>query len=163
MTQDKKTHPNAWRAVPWEEDESDQGGSDVAPLTAQEAAQWRLRHRALSPWRILTCQAVAALVGALLIWIISQESVAIISWLYGAVAIILPAVFFARAIVRRASLGTLVLSEMAKLLLSVVLIAISPWLLDRVAWWPLLLAIVLTVNVYWIAPLWLGALDVSNK
>lgn len=147
----------------WRDWENDTEEGHAPPLTAEQAHRWRARHKTISPWAVLGCQAGVALLGAVMIWLILQESVAIISWLYGALAITLPAVFFARAVVRRASLGVLVFSELVKLITSVALIILAPWVLTSVAWWPLLLAIVLTVNMYWIAPLWLGRFGVSNK
>lgn len=139
-------------------DTSDPAWEDAfpAPLNAAQAARWRAGHRRISPLAIVACQAILALLGGGILWGVGQDSAAIISWFYGAAAIALPAAGFAALVVRQPSLGVLVLGELGKLLVSVVLLALAPWMLGEVAWSMLLLAIVLTVNVYWVAPIWLA-------
>lgn len=126
------------------------------PLTAEQAAQWRSTHWQPSPWKVVQWQAIVSVVVGLVIWGVSRDSAAIISWLYGALAIWLPACMFAKVVVSQPELGVLVMFEMLKLLLNVVLLAIAPLLLDKVAWGYLLGAVVITVNMYWIAPIWMA-------
>ncbi|THU05201.1 hypothetical protein E9531_01195 [Lampropedia puyangensis] len=140
-------------AYPDEDEGLDDGGDHVEPLTAAQAQAWRQTHWQPSPWRVLQWQAAAAIGVGLLIWGFSRDSVAIISWFYGALAVWLPALMFAKVVVSQPALGILVMFEMFKLLLNVMLLALAPLLLDQVAWVYLLGAVVLTVNMYWVAPI----------
>lgn len=144
--------------------EADFGASDgnddqwdgAEPLTAQQAAEWRRTHWQPSPWKVVQWQAVVSIVLGLVIWGANRDSAAIISWLYGTLAIWLPACMFAKVVVSKPDLGILVMFEMLKLLLNVVLLVMAPLLLDKVAWAYLLGAVVITVNMYWIAPIWMA-------
>lgn len=138
------------------EDSSDDKWEGVEPLTAEQAREWRRMHWQPSPWKVVQWQAVVSIVLGLVIWGANRDSAAIISWLYGALAIWLPACMFAKVVVSQPELGVLVLFEMLKLLLNVVLLVLAPLLLDKVAWAYLLGAVVITVNMYWIAPIWMA-------
>lgn len=142
------------KGLAWDEQELD-GDVHAPPLDAEQAAQWRQRHRSISPWKVLLWQGLAALLGGGALWLVLQESVAIISWFYGYLAIALPAALYAKVVVSQPGLTALVAHEMLKLLLTVVLMALAPVLLGKVNWLALLLAVVLSVNMYWIAPVWM--------
>ncbi|RRD67342.1 ATP synthase subunit I [Comamonadaceae bacterium OH2310_COT-174] len=141
---------SVWDAQELGEDEQ------TPPLDAEQAAQWRQRHRSISPWKVLLWQGLAALLGGGALWLVLQESVAIISWFYGYLAIALPAALYAKVVVSQPGLTALVAHEMLKLLLTVVLMALAPVVLGKVNWLALLLAVVLSVNMYWIAPVWMA-------
>ena len=135
------------------DDSNDSQWDGVEPLTAEQAEQWRRTHWQPSPWKVVQWQAIVSIALGLVIWGGSRDSAAIISWLYGTLAIWLPACMFAKVVVSKPELGVLVMFEMLKLLLNVVLLLMAPLLLDKVAWAYLLGAVVITVNMYWIAPI----------
>ena len=75
--------------------------SDFKPLTAEEARQWRTRHTPISVWRILVMQALVGCLVALVAWLLTGQRSAGWSAGYGALAVLVPAALFARAVLRQ--------------------------------------------------------------
>ena len=130
---------------------------DFKPLTAQEAQALRERDPALSPWWIVGMQCVAGLSVALVAWGVSG-AVAAWSAAYGALAVIIPAALFARGLMSRfsslhaatASFGFF-LWEAVKLAVSIAMIAAAPRLIENLSWLALLVGLVVTLKMYWLA------------
>ena len=134
----------------------------VSPWSAQEAAAWRSRQVALSPWRIVGWQASAALgASCLVLWFTGRVDWAV-SLFYGGFAIVLPAAVMvlgltsgrlARrlSVLPSGSLAAVVLWEGVKLALSVLLLVLAPWWLADVNWLALVAGLVLVLKVYWLA------------
>ncbi|RMX08403.1 ATP synthase subunit I [Corticibacter populi] len=141
---------------PWLGDEEQDDEAHPAPLDARQAAAWRSRHRAVSPSRVLLWQCMAGWLAVMLTWSLAESSAAPLSVAYGVLAIVLPAFPFAMAIVRGHSLAALVVWEFVKLMLSVMLLLLAPVVLGEVVWLALLAGVIVTINMYWIAPLWLA-------
>ncbi|MBX9834944.1 MAG: ATP synthase subunit I [Burkholderiaceae bacterium] len=135
--------------------------SDFKPLTEQEAQEWRKRHPALSVWRVVMAQAVVGALVTLVVWLVSGKSHIAVSAGYGSLAVVLPSVLFARGMGRiknAASSANAVLTgffgwEMAKIALTVAMLAAAPKLIDALSWLALLAGMVVTMKTYWIA-LW---------
>ena len=135
--------------------------SDFKPLTAQEAQEWRKRHPALSVWRLVLAQAVVGLLATLVAWLVSGKSQVAMSAGYGALAVVLPSALFARGMGRiknSAGSANAMLTgffgwEMAKIALTVAMLAAAPKLIDALSWLALLAGMVVTMKTYWIA-LW---------
>ena len=135
--------------------------SDFKPLTAQEAQEWRKRHPALSVWRVVMAQALVGVLVALVAWVVSGKSQVAVSAGYGALAVVLPSALFARGMGRiknSASSGNAVLTgffgwEMAKIALTVAMLAAAPKLIASLSWLALLAGMLVTMKTYWIA-LW---------
>ena len=135
--------------------------SDFKPLTAQEAQEWRKRHPALSVWRLVLAQAVVGVLATLVAWLVSGKSQVAMSAGYGALAVVLPSALFARGMGRiknSAGSANAMLTgffgwEMAKIALTVAMLAAAPKLIDALSWLALLAGMVVTMKTYWVA-LW---------
>lgn len=131
---------------------------DFKPLSAQEALAWRQRHPAVSVWRMVAAQAVVGVLVALVAWLVSGQALVAWSAGYGALAVVVPAALFARGMGRkRHSAGAVMAGffgwEMAKIGLTVAMLAAAPKLIAPLSWLALLVGMVVTMKTYWIA-LW---------
>lgn len=125
------------------------------PLTPEEAAAWRARHRATSPWRVVLFQAVAAVLMVAL-WTLFGSTRHGYSALYGALAVVGPNALMAWGMTRRpagmagAALLSLMVWELIKILLvAVILLAVINGVPD-LRWPALLLTMVVCLKVYWL-------------
>ena len=138
---------------------------DVAfvPLTAEQARALRAKNPPLSPWRVVAVQGVVGVVAALLaVWFTHRQDVAW-SMLYGAATVVLPGALMARGMTSKlssmapgASAVSFMLWEMAKIGVSVAMLALAPRFVQDLSWPALLVALVLCIKVYWLALLWRG-------
>ena len=127
-------------------------------LTAQEAQELRERDPALSPWWVVGLQCVAGLTVALVAWGISGKASVAWSAGYGALAVIIPAALFARGLMSQfsslnaatASFGFFVW-EAVKLAVSIAMIAMAPRLIVNLSWLALLVGLLVTLKMYWLA------------
>lgn len=138
---------------------ADGGGADeFKPLTAQEAADWRARHPAVSPWRVLGLQALVGLglVGVVAALTRQLPLAASVAW--GVFSVWLPALVFARALSRQmrqgragSALAGLFVWELVKIVLTVALLLLAPRVVAELNWLALLAGFVLTLKMYWLA------------
>lgn len=131
---------------------------DFKPLTAQEAEQWRRRNPPVSPWRVVLGQVLAGVVVALLAWLWTRDVRAGWSAAYGSFAVVIPAALFAYGVLRQKSAvrpGLAMLGffgwEIAKVVLTIVLLAAAPRLVPGLNWLALVAGLVVTMKTYWIA------------
>ncbi|MEY4712711.1 MAG: hypothetical protein RIS88_2161 [Pseudomonadota bacterium] len=140
--------------------EDEFAGSDAPhkPLSAEEARQLREQLLMVSPWRIVAWQAVAGTMVALMAWALTGRHNVAWSAGYGALAVVIPAVIFARGLTgrfaslnaRTAAIGFMAW-EMVKIAASIALLAAAPRLVPALSWPALLVGLVLTMKVYWVA------------
>ena len=131
---------------------------DFKRLTAQEAQALRESDPALSPWWVVGMQCVAGFATALVVWGVSGDVSVALSAAYGALAVIIPAALFARGLMSRfsslhaatASFGFF-LWEAVKLAVSIAMIAAAPRLIENLSWLALLVGLVVTLKMYWLA------------
>ena len=128
------------------------------PLTAQQAVELRKRQPLLSVWRVVGFQALLGLLVAWLVWLVSGRMSAVYSAGYGALAVIIPAALFARGLTSRvasANVGAAVfgffLWEMVKIGLTVAMLLAAPRLVIDLSWPAMLVGLVVTMKVYWVA------------
>jgi ATP synthase protein I len=128
------------------------------PLTAEQARKLRERNPPVSPWWVIAGQVVVGLVVALAAWGLTGKQNVGWSAGYGALAVVIPAAIFARGLTGRfASLnaGTaavgFMLWEMVKIALTVAMLVAAPRLVSALSWPALLVGLVLTMKVYWLA------------
>ena len=131
---------------------------DFKPLTAQEAKAWRQRHPSLSVWRVVGLQVLVGLLVTLVALLVSRKVSVALSAGYGALAVVLPSALFARGMGRMKASASAVLAgffgwEMAKIALTVAMLAAASKLIDPLSWLALLVGMVVTMKTYWIA-LW---------
>ncbi len=143
------------------ENEHEVEDPDFKPLSAEEAQEWRRRHPPLSVMRVVKWQLVVGAVLTLVVALVTQRTGWTWSVAYGALAVVIPAAFFARGLRVRLGAGQENLAmvrffglEIAKLVLTVVLLVIAPWVVPDLNWLALVLGLVVVMKTYWVA-LWL--------
>jgi ATP synthase protein I len=140
------------------------------PLTAKEARRLREQNPPVSPWWVVAGQVVVGLVVALAAWALTGRQNVGWSAGYGALAVVIPAAIFARGLTGRfsslnavtAAVGFLVW-EMVKIASSIALLAAAPRLVPELSWPALLVGLVLTMKVYWVALLYSPRKTASRK
>ena len=131
---------------------------DFKPLTAQEAEQWRSRNPVVSMWKIVVGQALVGVLVALAAWVVTGRVSVGWSAAYGALAVVLPAALFARGVQRqktsanpRGAMVGFFGWEIAKIVLTVALLAAAPRLVPGLSWLALVAGMVITMKTYWVA------------
>jgi ATP synthase protein I len=127
-------------------------------LTAQEAQRLREQNPPVSSWWVVAGQVGVGLVAALAAWVLTGKENVAWSAGYGALAVVLPTAIFARGLSggRAPSSPTgmvarFFLWEMVKIALTVALMAAAPRMVAGLSWPALLVGVVLTIKVYWVA------------
>lgn len=140
------------------ETETEAEEPDFKPLTAQEAQQWRSRHPLLSVWKVVAGQALVGMLVALVAWVLTGRAIVGWSAAYGALAVVAPAALFARGVLRhkassnpRAAMVGFFGWEIAKIMLTVALLAAAPRLVPGLSWIALLVGMVVAMKTYWVA------------
>ncbi len=134
----------------------DEAQEAVQPLTREQVAQMGLDRPTVSVWRVLLWQACAGLGLALMLAWVDR------SWggsaLYGAAAVVLPGLVFARGLTGRLSsinAGTAVAGffvwEFVKIGLTLAMLLAAPRLLSDLNWPALLAGLVVTMKVVWLS------------
>jgi ATP synthase protein I len=130
----------------------------IKPLSAEEARRLREQNPPVSPWWVVGAQVVVGVLVALAAWAWSGEKNVGWSAGYGALAVVIPAAVFARGLTSRFSslnAGTaaagFMVWEMVKIALTVAMMMVAPGLVPQLSWPALLVGLVLTMKVYWVA------------
>jgi ATP synthase protein I len=135
---------------------------EFKPLTAEEARQFSEKNPSVSPAKVVGIQALVGLGVALGAWgLTGKENV---GWSagYGALAVAIPAALFARGLARKMSLESpqaramgaafgFFLWEMVKMALTVAMLFAAPRLVANLSWPAMLVGLVVTMKVYWVA------------
>lgn len=127
-------------------------------LTAEEAQALRERQPSVSPWRIVGLQVIVGVLVALAAWGFTGRSGAGWSAGYGALAVVIPAVLFARGLMSQfssinaatAAFGFFVW-EAIKIAVSVGMLFLAPRLVADLDWLAMLIGLIVTLKVYWVA------------
>jgi ATP synthase protein I len=132
-------------------------------LTPAEAEALRQRQPSLSPWRVVLMQAVLGVAVAAGAWLVTGSGASAASALYGAAVVVLPALLMARGTTGRvarlspaAGAVSVLVWSAVKMAASVVLLLLAPKVVQPLDWVALLVALVLGLQVYWLALLWRG-------
>lgn len=148
--------PGQWQARPQDGASSDD--EVFVALTAEQAAALRVRQPVLSPWWVVAMQAVLGTVVSLLLVLLSGQLAVGVSAAWGALAVVLPAALFARGVTGRfasVNVGSAVLSffvwELVKIVMTVGILWIAQRVVEGLRWWAMLLTLVVTMKVYWLA------------
>jgi ATP synthase protein I len=143
----------AWRS--WE-DQAQQ--EPVRPLSREQVLQMGLDRPAVSVAWVLMCQALAGVLLAALLGVLSGRWAWGLSALYGAAAVVVPGAVFARGLMGRlASInpGTAVAGffvwEFVKIGLTLAMLVAAPRLVTDLSWPALLAGLVVTMKVVWLA------------
>lgn len=140
------------------ETEAEVEDPDFKPLTPLEVEQWRKRNPPFPVWKVLVGQVVVGVLVALAAWLLTGRVSVAWSAAYGALAVVVPAAFFARGVFRRkavrnprAAMVGFFGWEIAKIVLTVALLAAAPRLVEGLSWIALLVGMVVTMKTYWVA------------
>ena len=140
------------------ETETEAEESDFKPLTAEEAVVWRSRNPPISVWKVVAGQALVGMLVGLLAWVLTGSVLMGWSAAYGALAVVVPAALFARGVLRhkasfnpRAAMVGFFGWEIAKIVLTVALLAAAPWVVPGLNWVALVVGMVITMKTYWVA------------
>ena len=140
------------------EPEDAQDADSFQPLTSQEAQLLRQKLPLLSVWRVVVAQVLMGVVAALLAGFVTSKWNVAWSVGYGALAVAVPAALFARGMtspVTSATLGASVtgflLWEIVKIGLTLAMLIVAPRVVPQVSWPAMLVGLVLTMKVYWMA------------
>jgi ATP synthase protein I len=140
------------------EPENAQDTDSYQPLSSQEAQLLRQKLPLLSVWRVVVAQILMGVLVALLAGLLTSKWNVAWSAGYGALAVTVPAALFARGMtspVTSASVGASVtgflLWEIVKIGLTLAMLITAPRLVPQVSWPAMLVGLVLTMKVYWIA------------
>ena len=135
---------------------------EFKPLTAEEARQWSEKNPSVSPATVVGVQVLVGLAVALAAWgLTGRENV---GWSagYGVLAVVIPAALFARGLSRRMALENpqaravgaafgFFIWEMVKIALTVAMLFAAPRVVVNLSWPAMLVGLVLTMKVYWVA------------
>ena len=128
---------------------------EFVPLNAAQAQAWREQHGGgATVWLVVRWQfLVAFIVSALVGW---GTGLASDGWsaLYGALAIAIPNAAMARGVGRRrahSAVAAVLIWEMIKVAASALMLMSAPRMVENLSWPALLLGLVLTLKVNWLA------------
>ncbi len=123
----------------------------------EDAAMLRKTQPAISPWRVVLWMLMAAVVIGLIALIMFDTPTAL-SAAYGSLAVALPAAVLARGMTSPLSSMSAVagamafmLWEMVKIGLSIGMLVLAPSLIANLSWPALLVGLILTMKVYFVA------------
>jgi len=141
------------------EDESQE--AEFQPWSAEQAHAWRQGHPAFSVWRVLAAQVLVALVFATAVAFWFAGGSIWLSWMYGAMTVVVPAALFARGLTSRtaslnamaAALGLMVWQGV-KWMMAVLFLVLAPRIVPELSWPAMLAGLVVTMKVYWLALIW---------
>jgi ATP synthase protein I len=149
-------------------DESDE--LSFKRLTRQEAQALRALQPPISPWRVVRLQVLVGIAVTALVWLLTMRSSAAWSAAYGALSVVMPAVLFARGLMSQfssinamtAGFGFFVW-EAVKIAVSVAMLFAAPKLVADLDWLVMLISLMVTMKVYWVALLMRPKLKQMNK
>ena len=148
--------------------EREAADKNFKPLTREEAQAMRRANPSLSPWLVLSGQAVAGVLIALFSWLVTGSASVGWSAFYGALVVLVPGVVFARGLMSKvatmnpgAAVTGFFLWEFVKIGLAIAMLFAAPRLVLNLSWPAMLAGLVVTMKVVWLV-LWLRARLNSN-
>jgi ATP synthase protein I len=139
-------------------DDEDVGMADITPLTAEQAKELRDANPSTSPWFIVAMQVATGVFVSIAAWLLSGNVSVAWSVGYGALAVIVPAMLFARGLTSQfASINAMTAGfgffvwEAIKIAVSVGMLFAAPRMVAELNWLALLIGLFLTLKVYWVA------------
>ena len=128
-------------------------------MTRAEVQSLLLRKPQVSVWRVVALQALVGLAVALVSWFFAAGKLSVVwSALYGAAIIAVPSALFALSIqlwLSKLKPGVAVygfaLGELLKIGFAIVLLFFARRIVQPLSWAAMLIAVVVTLQVYWVA------------
>ncbi len=141
--------------LPPEEEKSEDGA--FHRFSRQEAEELRKANPQISPWRVVRWMLMAAVAIGLIAWVMFGASIAL-SAAYGSLVVAIPAAVLARGMTSPLSRMNVasgamafMLWEMVKIGLSIGMLMLAPSLVANLSWPALLVGLILTMKVYFVA------------
>jgi ATP synthase protein I len=138
-------------------DDQEDAQDEVSPLTAEQVRELRKIQPLLSVWRVVAVQTLLGLLVVGVAWHVSGRGAAV-SAAYGALTVVVPAALFARGLTSRAALSSMGAAvfgffvwEFVKIGITVAMLAAAPHMVSELSWPALLVGLVVTMKVYWVA------------
>jgi len=135
--------------------------AEFQPWSAQQAQAWRQNQPVLSVWRVLAAQLLVAVLSASVVGLWLQSGALWLSWVYGAMTVIIPGALFARGLTSPvASLNAMSAAmsfaawQGVKWVFAVLFLVLAPRLVPELSWPALLAGLIVTMKVYWLALIW---------
>lgn len=139
-------------------DTEESEGVPHTPMTAEQAQALRQRDPSVSAWQVVRWQALTGALVALVTWVVTRSSATAWSAGYGALTVVLPAALFARGLLSRVALASpgaavagFFVWEMVKIGLTLAMLFAAPKLMSELSWPAMLVGLVVTMKVYWVA------------
>jgi ATP synthase protein I len=138
--------------------EDETGTEQRKPLSAKEAQALRERDPSVSVWYVLGWQGLVGVALALVALGVTGSAVVAMSAGYGALAVVIPAALFARGLLSRVALSSpgaavagFFVWEVVKIALTLAMLFAAPRLVAGLNWPAMLIGLVVTMKVYWVA------------
>ncbi len=138
-------------------DDQEDAQDEVSPLTSEQVRELRKIHPLLSVWRVVAVQTLLGLLVVGVAWLVSGRGAAV-SAAYGTLTVVVPAALFARGLTSRAALSSMGAAvfgffvwEFVKIGITVAMLAAAPHMVSELSWPALLVGLVVTMKVYWVA------------
>ena len=150
------------------EDERDENDLETFKvLTPEDAQALKSRDPSVSPWRVVLVQVIVGAACVLVVWAVTQRSMAAWSALYGAAAAVLPNALMARGMTRgaknpMAAATGFMFWQMLKMGAAVAMLVIAARVVPNLSWPALLVTMFVCIKVNWVALLWRGR-RLNNK
>ncbi len=139
-------------------DEADEAEVVFKPLSREEAQKLRETSPQLSPWVVLAGQLAVGVLLACAAWALTGRQNVAWSVFYGALVVVIPGALFARGLASKlwsinpgAAVAGFFLWEMVKIATSVGMLFAAPELVADLDWLAMLIGLIVTMKVYWVA------------
>ena len=132
--------------------------SDFIPLTPEQAQRLMVQNPSLSVWWVLAGQLVVGVAAAVIAGALTGQVASAWSAFYGCLAVVIPGALFARGLRSQFSSISPVTAgfgffvwEAVKIGVSVAMLAAAPRLVADLDWLAMLIGLIVTLKVYWLA------------
>ena len=129
--------------------------------SAEQAQVWRQSQPVLSVWRVLAAQLLVAVVSASVVALWFHSGSLWLSWMYGALTVVIPGALFARGLTSPAASHNALSAAMGfaawqgvKWVFAVLFLVLAPRCVPELSWPALLVGLIVTMKVYWLALVW---------
>jgi ATP synthase protein I len=134
---------------------------EFQPWSAEQAQVWRQSQPVQSVWRVLAAQLLVAVLSASVVGLWFQDGMLWLSWMYGAMTVVIPGALFARGLTSTAASLNAMSAAMSfaawqgvKWVFAVLFLVLAPRLMPELSWPALLAGLIVTMKVYWLALVW---------
>jgi len=139
-------------------DDIEAADSVFTPLTAEQARVLREQNPPVSPWWVIVAQLGVGFLLALATWVLTGRSNMVWSTAYGALVVIVPSALFAWGLMNQRSVINTVMGgfgfvvwEAIKIAASIAMLFAASHLVADLDWLALLIGLIVTLKVYWLA------------